>query len=72
MFRKEAMLMAAGLCTAASVAAETPAAASRTASEAAAEHDMKLISLNDSLQPLIDRFNANKDNARLVALFSPT
>lgn len=32
----------------------------------------ELISLADSLQPLGDRFNANKDKIRFIALLSPT
>lgn len=31
-----------------------------------------LISLEDSLQPLINRFNADKSKVRLVTILSPT
>ena len=33
---------------------------------------VKLISLQDSIQPLVDRFNAGKHKLRFVALLSPT
>ncbi len=36
------------------------------------EEPTPLISLADSLKPLQDRFNAEKDKPRFVALLSPT
>ena len=41
---------------------------------AQADDDAKIemITLGDSLQPVIDRFNAEKDKPRIVALLSPT
>ncbi len=37
-----------------------------------AEEGTELTTLTDSLQPLIDRFNAEKDKPRIVAILSPT
>ena len=46
-------------------------AASSAAAEAT-DAGAGIISLSDSLAPLVRRFNADKDNARLVAILSPT
>ena len=46
--------------------------AGETAAQADDEAAIEMVTLGGSLQPLIDRFNAEKDKPRIVALLSPT
>lgn len=45
---------------------------SSAAAQAKDDTMIEMITLRDSLQPLIDRFNAEKDKPRILALLSPT
>jgi hypothetical protein len=46
--------------------------ASRTGANSSGKADPRITTLADSVEPLREQFNADKDKLRVLALFSPT